>query len=142
MKISTLIGILVIVGVIFFIYAMMVNESNSVYPTGNINSSSWNGTYDYVSRVDTAVAPIQQSFQDIEESKGWFSFISAGVAGIFRGVTALPTLVFAAFSISGAMFTGFFTAFGLPTYILGAVLVILTVWGLFKLIEIIQRWQI
>ena len=142
MKISTFIGILVVIGVIFFVFASMVNESNSYYGT-SIDSENLTGKYDYASSINSSIDPIRKSLETIEsEDTGWFTKITAGIAAIPRAVTLLPVMLYSAFSIGGSMITGFFTTLGIPNYILTVALILVLVWGVFKLIEVFQRWQV
>jgi hypothetical protein len=143
MKISTFIAILVIVGAVFFIYAQMVSEANTNYADANINSGAWNSSYDYSSTINGSVAPLQSSLSQLtNENTGWFSKIAAGIAAIPLAITLLPNLLINGFGIANNMITGFFTVFGLPAYLILVCFLLLTTWGIFKLLEALQRWQL
>jgi predicted PurR-regulated permease PerM len=142
MKISTFVATIVIIGAVFFLFAQMVKEGNSTY-SSNINSSEWDTKYDYVNRVNDTIAPIQKSFNDIQdENNGWFTKLTAGITAIPRAIISIPVMLFSAFSIGGGFISGVFTAFGLPVYLLTVALLLLVIWGIFKLIELFGRWQV
>lgn len=142
MKISTFITALLFVGFIFFIMAMMVSESNSKYGT-DINTTTWEGKYDYVSSINDSVDPLIGSIQDItNEDKGWLEKIGSGFTGIISAVTLLPALVWKSFAMGGGLITGVLSSVGLSVYIITLFLVSLVIWGVFKLIEFFQRWQV
>jgi FtsH-binding integral membrane protein len=141
MKISTFITILLFVGVVFFVMAMMTQEANDKFDT-EINTTSWEGRYDYASEVNSSVNPLIQSIDDItNEEKGWLEKVGSGFTGIISAVTLLPALVWQSFSMGGSLLTGGFTSLGIPAYILTVFIIALTVWGIFKLIGFFQRWD-
>lgn len=141
MKISTFIIILLFVGVVLFVMAQMVNEANDKYDT-SINTSSWEGKYDYAESVNESVTPIITSINDItSEEKGWLEKVGAGFTGIISAVTLLPALVWSSFTMGGGLMTGGLSSLGVPAYLIMVLILALVVWGVFKLIEFFQRWQ-
>jgi len=142
MKISTFLLILVSVGVVFFLFTSMISEANSYYEI-EINSSEWSSQYDYANQINNRIEPLKSSLATIEEPEtGWFTKILAGIAAIPKAVTLLPLMLFDSFAIGSSMFTGFFTTLGIPGYILTVILISISVWGIFKLIEVFQRWSL
>lgn len=141
MRISTFVTILLFVGVVFFVMAMMTQEANDKYDTG-INTSNWEGKYDYKTEVNESVNPLIQSIDDItNEEKGWLEKVGSGFTGIISAVTLLPALVWKSFTTGGSLLTGVFSSFGVPAYILSVFIIALTIWGVFQLIQFFQRWQ-
>ncbi len=141
MKISTFVTILLFVGVIFFIMATMVHEANDKYDI-NINTTLWEGKYDYVQQVNTSVNPLISSVNDIaNEDKGWFEKVGAGFTGIIAAVKLLPALVWNTFTMGGGLMNGGLSSIGLPTYLITVFILGLIIWGIFKLIEFFQRWN-
>jgi hypothetical protein len=128
------------VGVIFFVMASMVSESNDKYGTG-INTSLWEGKYEYSSSINSSVTNLSNSINEItNEDKGWLVKIGAGFTGIISAVKLLPALIGNTFVNGGAMINGGFSSLGLPVYIISIFLICLIVWGVTKLIEFFQRW--
>lgn len=143
MKISTFFEILLVVGVIFGVYGLMINEENNNYPSDTINSSEWQDRYDYTQSLNESIAPLQSTFATIEDTNtGWFVKVVAGIAAIPYAVIRIPVLLFTGFGLGGSMATGLLTSLGIPLFIIMAVIIGLVFWGIFKLIELYQRWYI
>ena len=142
MKISTFITILVVIGVIFFLFASMVIESNEYYGS-DMNSSEWDEEYDYALQINESVEPLRSSLETIEdEDAGWFTRIAAGIAALPRAVTLVPSVLFDGFQIATSMIGAFFSVLGIPATILIAVSVLVLVWGVIKLIEFFHRYPV
>lgn len=141
MKISTFMIMLVMIGVILFVMVETVNEGAQIYDT-NINSTEWENRFDYVDDINSTVSPIQESLKDLaDEETGWLEKIGASFTGIIAAVKLLPTTMISLGVFGAGLITGLGSTFGIPSYIIYALIVGLTVWGVFKLFEIFQRWQ-
>ena len=142
MKISTFITILLFVGVVLFSIALMINEAEDKYGV-DINTTSWEGKYDYADSINKSVDPLIESIDDIaNEDKGWLEKVGAGFTGIISAVTLLPALVWSSFVMGGGLITGGLSSIGLPTYLIGVFIISLIVWGVIKLLEFFQRWEV
>lgn len=142
MKISTFLYILLFVGVIFFVMSSMVNESNAKYDPG-INTTLWEGKYDYAQSVNSSVDPLISSINDISNpDKGWLAKIGAGFTGIISAVMLLPALVWGSLKTGGGLITGGLSSVGLPVYIIAVFIIALLIWGIVKLLEFFQRWTV
>lgn len=142
MRISVFITMLIMVGVVLFVISAMVNEGSDTYGV-DINTSQYEGEYDFVNQINEEVTPIKESIDTIgNEEKGFLEKVGAGFTGIISAVTLLPVMVWNVALLGSGLITGIGAGFGLPPYITLALIVSLTVWGIFKLIEFYQRWQI
>lgn len=140
MKISVFISIMVMVGAIFFIFSSMVQEANDQYPEVNINSSEWEERYDYVDEINGTISPIEEKLKVIQdENQGFFTKIAAGITAIPYAVIVVPQATFGALSIAANIIVDFFAVFNLPKYIVIIALLLLILWGIFKLVEFFQR---
>jgi hypothetical protein len=143
---------LLCVGGVIFIFASMVHEANIYYPDADLNSSEWgtykdnntvNSKYDFASQVNDKIKPIKTAIEKIQDSDtGWFSKIVSGIAAIPYAVIILPVLLFDALTIGGTLITGFMTTLGIPSYIITVALIMMIVWGVFKILEAYQRWNL
>lgn len=152
MKISTAIIFLIIVSAVFTVFGLMVHEANQQY-TGSdgyspINSSQWSnqadsgntGQYDFVSRINNTIGPLEDKWKQIKDpEQGFFSKIAAGLTAIPYAIMLLPDVLFASLSMAGAIVAGFMTVLNIPTWFITAGLVMLLIWGIFKLLEFFQR---
>lgn len=130
------------ISVILFAMISMVQEGEKTYGV-DINDSAWDDEYDFVNSINRSVSPIQTSLLTIEdEESGFFEKIGAGFTGIIKAVTFLPRLVIETGVLGASLITGLGTTFGLPAYILFALVIMLLVWGIFELIKAFQRWDL
>lgn len=143
MKISTFIIAILVISGFFFIFGLISQESKQYYPEANINDSEWYGKYDYVSNINRSISPLQESFNKIQdENVGWFSKLTSGISAIPSAVIAIPTLLFGSFIVGGEIVTGTATTLKIPFYLIILVSVMILVWGIFKLVEMYNRWKI
>jgi len=142
MKISTFITALLFVGVIFFVFALAMNEASEKYGE-DIDISSWEDKYDYASDINSSIDPLIEEIDKISnEETGWLEKVGAGFTGLISAVLLLPKLVWSSFEITGGLITNGFTPLNIPQYIITVLIIALTIWGVFKLVEFFQRWQI
>lgn len=141
MKLSVFLATLLLVGAVFFVFATMIDESNSILGT-DINTSSWKNQYDYATNINATVAPIEAKLKVIDQDESWFSKLTAGITAIPYAVITFVIGIFAGFSIGGAMATGFLTTLGVPAYIITVVIIMIVTWGIAKLIELLHRWYV
>ena len=145
MKISTLVTFLAIVGGIVFIMASMISEGESKYDV-SINKSDWENSYNYVNDVNQSLSPLIDDFNKItdtsEDSGGWFSKLVTGISAIPKAVIAVPSLVFSSIVSTKEIATGITSSLKIPGEIILIILTIITVWAVFKLVEIFQRYPL
>ena len=142
MKISVFVVVLLMVGVVLFVMVQMVKEAEELYDI-EINKTDWEGKYDFASNINESIQPIKESISDIaDEEKGWLEKVGAGFTGIIAGVTFLPILVWDMGKLGAGLVTGLGSSLGIPGYIILVFIIMITVWGIFKLIEFLQRWEI
>lgn len=139
MKISTLVQMLLIVSVVFFVVLSMVHEGEQNYNT-DINDTDWTGQYDYVQDVNDSIAPIQKSITTIEQGQaGFLDIVTEGFTGIVAAITLFPRMLFSTASIGSSLILGLGSTLGIPSYIMLALIVSLLAWGVFKLVGILQK---
>lgn len=143
MKISSVIGFLAIVGGIVFIMAMMVTEGGEKYDV-NINKSDWESSYNYVNDINNSLNPLIEDFNKItdtsEDSGGWFSKLVSGISAIPKAVIAVPSVIFSSIVSTKEITGNVLTSLKVPTEIILIAFVIISVWVVFKLIELYQRY--
>lgn len=143
MKISTFVSFMVVIAAVFFIFNQAVFEANTQYPTANINASAWNESYDYTNELNNTMTPLKQKFEVIQdENEGFFTKLAAGITAIPYAVILVPQAVFESMVIGGKILTGFLSALGLPGQIVIYGILLLVMWGIFKLLEFFQRTAI
>lgn len=142
MKISTVVIMLTIIGVFLSVMIGMIQEGEEKYGV-DINKSEWENEYQFAESINNSVAPIQKSILTVEdEEKGFLEKVGEGFTGIIAAITLVPRMLIETSALGGNLLTGLGRTLGWPSYIIYTLLIILIVWGVFKLIEIFQRYEI
>ena len=142
MKVSVVLTYMLVVAGIFFIFATMVDDANQQYST-NINSSEWEDKYDYSANLNETISPLETQLKAISDTEnGWFTKITAGITAIPYAVIAIPTIMFQSITFAGYLVVGTLSSFGIPKFLVSIVLLMISFWAIFKLIEFYQRKDI
>lgn len=140
MKLSVFVSFMLIVAGVFFIFALMVQESNDQFSDADINSSEWEDSYDYVSDLNSTVYPLEQKLRVIQDTEsGWFTKLVSGITAVPYAVITFPQVIFGSLEVGGRVTTGFLAALAIPGYIISIVILMILMWALFKLVEFFQR---
>jgi len=142
MKISAFIFMILIISGVFFTFAEMIKEQNDNFPN-RINSTEWEDKYDYIDDINETFYPIETKLKTIQdEEAGWFSKLTAGITAIPYAILIMPQAVFGSLLFGGQIVVGFFNVWGLPQKIVTLVLVLILIWGIFKLIEFFNKTEV
>jgi len=140
MKISTFVQLFLVIAAFMVIFGLMSDEAKVYYPESNINDSEWYGKYNYAEQINESTSGIQTSLKNIgDDETGWFTKILSGIAAIPKAAIGLVSLVFTSFFLGGKIITGSLTTLNIPGAIIGIILVVMIIWGIFKLIEIYHK---
>jgi hypothetical protein len=143
MKISVFVSYILVVGAIFFTFALIVTDVNNSYPEADINKSEWEDEYDYVSDLNSTISPLEEKFKVIQdENAGFFTKIGAGITAIPYAIIIFPQIVFGSLEIGGKMTTGFLAVLAIPGYLVIVVIISTLIWALFKLVEFFQKQSV
>ena len=123
MKISTFVTIMLMVSLIFFVFSYMVTEANQQFDgTENynrVNSSSWNSRYDVVNTTNTAFAPLESKWKEIENPDiGFFTKIVAGISAIPYAIILVPRALFSSIGTASRMVSTMAASLNIPEYII------------------------
>lgn len=125
-----------------FVVFQVLNEAEDNYNI-EVNKSQWEDRYDFASDVNTQVQPIKNSLDTISnQDEGWLNKVGAGFTGIIAAITFLPGMLWSIMTLSTGLSTGLGVALAIPAYLITVIIVRLIVWGVFKLIEFFQRWNV
>lgn len=140
MKISVMIIFIVLVGGLFYIFGTGVKELNTQYPEHQLNTSAWDSKYDASIKINNSIGKLTEKFNVItDEKQGFFTKIGAGITAIPYAIILVPATVLDAITTGGSMITGFFITLQLPSKIIFIGILVLTIFGIFKLVEFFQR---
>ena len=143
MKISSVITFLAIIGGIIFIMANMVTEGSDKYDI-TINKSDWESSYNYVNDINDSINPLIEDFNKItdtsEDSGGWFTKLVSGISAIPKAIIAIPSVIFSSIVSTKEITGSILKSLKVPSEIILIAFVVISIWVVFKLIEIYQRY--
>jgi len=143
MKISTYVTIILVIGAVLFIFGMMSQEATQNYPDSNLNNSEWVDKYNYASDINKTITPMSTALNNIQdENVGWFTRLTSGIVAMPLAVITIPAVLFKSFEFGGEILTGLFNGLNIPPAILLIVIILVLWWGISKLVELYQRWQL
>ena len=138
MKIESVITFMVIIAGLFFVFALMIEESNTQLPDAGLNSSEWETQYDYVDNINESISPLKEKLDVItQEDTGWFKKITTGITAIPKVIVFVPKVTFDTLKFGGNMITDFFVALNFPGKVTIIALTIVFIFAIFKLISFI-----
>lgn len=142
MKISTFVMLILIISGVFFTYAEIVREANQNFDEQYLNSSEWEENYDFIDDINETYYPIEQKLKKIQdEDEGWFSKLTEGITALPYAILIIPQSVFGSLVFGSKIIVSFLTAMSIPAKIVTLGLVMLLVWGVFKLIEFFNKTE-
>lgn len=140
MKIESAITFLVIIAGVFFIFSLMISESNTQFPDANLNSSEWETQYDYVDDINESISPLKEKLDVItEEDTGWFKKITTGITAIPKVVVFVPKAAADTLKFGGSMISDFFVALNFPGKITIIALTLIFIFMIFKVLAFIAN---
>ena len=147
MKAETLITIVLIISMVFFIYAEMVREANESFEGTTdfvaLNSSEWDEQYDMIDDIYDTLSPIEERFKKIKDPEtGFFTKLYLGIAAIPYAIMLVPETLFNSIFLMGNIITSFATFLNIPNYIVLIFIMMLLSWAIFRLLEYFQRSKI
>lgn len=91
MKVSSVITITLLVGLVFTIFVSIVGDMQGQYPN-NIENSSWAGYYDsnYTDAINESASNIKNRLEEIGDEDNWFIDVA-------QGAVAIPFVLFDVF---------------------------------------------
>lgn len=143
MKISTFIQLFLVIACFMIIFGLMSQEAKTYYPDAGINDSDWYGKYDYSGSINDSFSDTSVALKNLgDENKGWFVKILSGIAAIPLAIISLVKVIFSSLFYGAFIVTDAFVILGLPAAIAIIICIMILIWAIFKLIEMVQRWQI
>lgn len=143
MKLSVMIGFVLIISGVFYIFGLMVNEANLDNPNANADISDWQNRYNYVNDVNSTLSPLIEKIKKVSDpEQGWFVRITSGIAAVPYFILLIPQAIFSAFIYMTAIIVDFLGVFAIPVFIITIAIMLLLIYIIFKIVEFFQRQQI
>lgn len=142
MKITTVFEFVVIFGALFYIMGAYSVELNNQYSDNPINTTKWEGKYDYSDSINTSMGKLIDKINTITDTeKSWFTRLSAGIVAIPYFVILFPIVALEGFATFVKILTGAGADIAVPQKILAAAVILVTIFLIKKLLEFFQRSQ-
>lgn len=131
MKISQLLMFVVLAGLVFLAFTTLADNLNNDYSTkingSLINTSLWEGKYNYTERVNASVSPVLDNLKDVADAdSGWFTKLASGLIAIPQAFIAFVTLSVQSVSFTGEILGNFASFLGLPqAFVIGVIVLLL-----------------
>jgi len=144
MKISAMLFFVLIIAGFIFIFASMINEANTQYPSANINATVWNSSkYNYAGNIESQLKPLQDRFAQITDTDtGFFTKIGAGIIAIPYAIILVPSVVIGSMGVLGNIATSLLTDMGIPAALILLVTIGILIWGVLKMVEFFNKTPI
>lgn len=119
MKISGYILIVLMISFCFTLVGNIVYDMNVYYPDINIDTSSWNASYDYSMQINKSISGLQERFEILgDEEKGWFPKLTAGISVIPLVIIYIPTILFDTIGFGTKIMVGVLPDIGIPAWVI------------------------
>ena len=138
MKISDYIIIVLLIGMSFTAFAMIITDFETQYPDVEINKTSWEGEYNYSDAINVSASSLKSDIDKIGDETGGWQVFSAIVA-IPKAVLNVVSILFLSIGFGLNIFSGILNSIGVPPFVsaVGTVIIIIVV--LFAAISFYHR---
>ena len=144
MKIIGFISLILLVTLVLFSWGVLVDDFEKNYVETGISettsmNSSFRGTYNRTEEINQTFSPLRESFEEIQTADGWFEkSLAAGSLPLV--IISLPLMIFQTVGYAISDMTSLLNDMGIPPQIVIIGVVLLTLFGLFKLIEMFNKY--
>lgn len=140
MKLGTFVMMILVVALALAMYGYAIADMQTAYPEVQVNTSSWSGSYDYISEINESTSAIKEDFRKIGDSQTWFGGALTGLVAIPSAVINAVKLILDSISYGNSILTGVLTdVLHVPPAIIYIMEVGLLVVVIFALISFWQR---
>jgi len=128
MKISEYIIIVLIIGMSFTAFGLIINDFETQYPDVNINKTSWEGKYNFTEQINEKALELKNDTESIIYEEGGWQVFSAIVA-IPKAVLNTVSILFLSMVFGLEIFSGILNSLGVPLFIqvIGTVIIIILI---------------
>ena len=140
MKISDYIIIVLLIGMSFTAFAMIITDFENQYPDVEINKTAWEGKYNFTERINTSASELKADIEKIGDDTatgGWQVF--SAIVAIPKAVLNVVGILFLSVGFGLNIFSGILDSVGVPPFVtvVGTVIIIIVV--LFAAISFYHR---
>jgi len=145
MKISGIIGIVMLISIIFLAGGILIDDFETNYVDTNISDASpinqsLKDELVNESQVNKTFEPLMEDFEDLKTQEGWFDAVQDGTIVLPKSFINFIGATFRMLGLSQQQTVAILKFIGVPVLIISFVFVALIVWFFFKVIEQLRRY--
>jgi len=145
MKISGVIGIVILISIIFLAGGILIDDFETNYVDTNISSASpinqsLKDSLVNSSQINETFEPLMEDFDDLKEQEGWFDAVQDGAVVLPKSFINFIGATFKMLGLSQQQIVSLLKFIGVPILIISFVFIALIVWFFFKIIEQLRRY--
>ena len=130
MKISENIIIVLLIGMSFTAFGMIITDFETQYPDVSINKTSWEGKYNYTERINNSATSLKEDIEKIGDDTatgGWQVF--SAIVAIPKAVFYVVSILFLSIGFGLNIFSGILNSLGVPLFIqvIGTLIIIILI---------------
>lgn len=139
MKISEYIIIVLIIGMSFTAFGMILTDLETSYPDIEINKTVWEGKYNFTERINDSAFELKEKLDDIANPTGWTDFALTTITAMPTVVANVALILLFSMGRGSDIFSGILSSLGVPPIIIGVGTVIIIILVLFAAISFYHR---
>ena len=145
MKISGMVGIVILVSVIFLAVGLLIDDFETNYVETNISSASpinQSLRDDLVSetQINDTFKPLMEDFDDLKTQEGWFDAVQDAGVVLPKAFINFIGATFKMIGLSQQQTVAILKFIGIPILLISFVFIGLIVWFFFKMMEQVRRY--
>jgi len=146
MKLTGLIGIMILVTIIFYSWGYIADDFETNYLDTNISSAehindSYKSSYNRREDLNKTFAPLQKGFEDISEDSGWFDKVGDTAIAIPKVIISIPGMIIATLYYALTDTKTILNEIGIPTEIVLLTTFAILIFFLFKIVAMWRRYE-
>lgn len=145
MKILGTIGIIMLVSVVLISWGSLINDFENNYINTSISdapamNSSFIDTYaGRAEEINVTFSPLIEDIEDLSSQDGWLDTLGDGSTVFAKLVIGLPGMVLSLITSFGADLVDILNTIGIPTSLIFIAIVMLSMFALFKIINMFSN---
>jgi len=139
MKISDYIIIVLIIGLCFTAFGSIINDFEISYPDVEINKTSWEGKYNFTDEIDNRSLSLKADLEDIINAGSGWKVFAEGALALPNAIVNVVSILFFSMGKGVLIFSGILSSFGVPSFVQGVGVVIMTILVIFEGISFYHR---
>ena len=129
MKISDYIIIVLVIGMCFTAFGMIISDFETSYPDVEINRTSWEGKYNFADDINESAEGLKIDLEKIGDAEGFWTTISVGALAIPNVIISTISILLKSMGYGFVIFQGILDSLGVPQFVttIGTIIIIILV---------------